>query len=247
MKIVLQHLTKKFPARGPVRGRKNRELAPCRQKRRGRDRVRRGRSEGLRRSRRRADEQPAVSAADVRAQQLHAPLAEAAGKSLFRRAPAHALQPRHGRAGTARRPLLRLALCARGVHAAPFRLRRGRSRQRRAVLPHPRRGRAAERLLRGPPRRIRADHLHLLLERRPRHLLLHDLHQPPHFGGGAAPRGPRRRRAHPLPDAHAGGHFLSERPRHRVLAPPPAAPPSPGDFVTFLTMWDDSDKGTGQI
>ena len=25
MKIVLQHLTKKFPARGPVRGRKNRE------------------------------------------------------------------------------------------------------------------------------------------------------------------------------------------------------------------------------
>ena len=85
----------------------------------------------------------------------------------------------------------------------------------------------------GPPRRIRADHLHLLLERRPRHLLLHDLHQPPHFGGGAAPRGPRRRRAHPLSDAHAGGHFLSERPRHGVLAPPPAASPFPAILSHF--------------
>ena len=44
---------------------------------------------------------------------------------------------------------------------------------------------------------------------------------------------PRRRRAHPLPDAHAGGHFLSERPRHRVLAPPPAAPPSPAILSHF--------------
>jgi len=72
-----------------------------------------------------------------------------------------------GALGLPRRPLLRLALCARGVHAAPFRLRRGRG------TGHPLHGDDDERErsgLRGPvlyPHRGRRPDVHrLLLPRR---------------------------------------------------------------------------------
>ena len=81
------------------------------------------------------------------AEQLYASVAETAGEYLCSGCAAAGLQPRHGRARSAGRPVLRLALCARRLHEAPLRLRRERGRLRRAVFPHHGDGLADARLL----------------------------------------------------------------------------------------------------
>ena len=76
----------------------------------------------------------------------------AAGR--FWRRTRHARQPRHGRARPAGRPVVAIAVRARGVRARQCPLGADGGRERQPVFPHPRRGRAAARLLRGRARRI---------------------------------------------------------------------------------------------
>ena len=74
-----------------------------------------------------------------------------------------------------------------GVHARERRFRLFGNRERQPVFPHPRRGRAGARLLRGGTGQARDHDLYLLLQRPARHLLLHDVRKPPHQRRGHAP------------------------------------------------------------
>ena len=99
----------------------------------------------------------------------------------------------------------------RGLHEDARGFRRFGDGERQPVLPHPRLGRSAARLLRRRRGQVRDHALHLLLQRAEGHLLLHDLREPPDHGGRHAQGRPRWQRAGALPAHHGRADPLAER------------------------------------
>ena len=179
----------------------------------------------LRRSRRRVDEQPAVSAADVRASTTwHSPKQP---ENLFSDALLLYVYSRGmGRAGLPGDRLLRLALCARGSCRAPSPSpARAKPTAAGQFFRHPRRGRAAERCCEVCPRCWRPS-------TPPPTLTAASITTRPHTNRrisavDAAARTLTPPRFHPL--SMRGGHFYQNAP-DRVLAPSARSSSFPGRF-----------------